>query len=365
MYGVSVNSRLIAVAPLPTDDLHTAWLRSALFWEMAKGKRIFITGGTGFLGYWLLSLIAYANQKGADLSVQALVRNPDRANQQYPHLFQQQWLCPLQGSMETLQTLADSQAVVPFDYCIHAAADVQTGTTPPEHLESFQRGLLGVNALMELLNQQTNTKTIVLSSGAVYGAQPPSLAAVPESYAGAPSTTLPASSYGQLKRVTEWMLSTGVGESNRVSFARIFALIGPHLPLDQHFALGNFIGAVLTGKEIQISGDGTPLRSYLYAADACVWLLLQLEQAAHADLVNVGSCESVSIADLAKKVSALIGPCPVNIAQEPTVSNKLNPSRYVPDITKAQEKFKVDCWTSLEQGILKTYKWNQIQKVSE
>ena len=364
--GVVVSSAQIAVPELPIEDIHLAWSRCEEFWHQAQGSRFFVTGATGFLGYWLLSLFDYANKQGAHIQVNVLVRDSLRAKQHYPHLFAQPWLTAIEGSLESLPQLSQGGLIQPFQYCIHAAADVQTGHTAQQHVDAFQRGLAGVNALLGLINQQDSCKVLVLSSGAVYGVQPPNLMAIPEDYAGAPSTAVPATAYGQLKRVAEWLLSAGITGANQIGFARIFALLGPHLPLDQHFAVGNFIHAALSGKPILISGDGTPLRSYLYVADACVWLIRQLaNQNLQGSFLNVGDQRPVSIFQLAQIVSETVGPCEVQLACTPNRTNLQSPARYVPDVSKAHRLLKVESWTDLRQGILKTYAWNKNQWINQ
>ena len=101
----------------------------------------------------------------------------------------------------------------------------------------------------------------------------PELTRIPEEYTGAPETTDSASGYGHAKRVSEHascMYGRIFGFDALI--ARLFAFVGPLLPLDHNYAVGNFVRDALGGAPVRITGDGTPYRSYLYAADLAVWL---------------------------------------------------------------------------------------------
>ncbi len=118
------------------------------------------------------------------------------------------------------------------------------------------------------------------------------------------------SAYGQSKRACEFMVSMYARQYGFAApVARCFAFAGPHLPLDLNFAIGNFVRDALAGGPIRIAGDGTPRRSYLYAARSChlaVWTILLRGESCR--IYNVGSEADLSIADLAQKVAAIIAP---------------------------------------------------------
>ena len=133
--------------------------------------------------------------------------------------------------------------------------------------------------------------------------------------------------------------------------------MGPYLPLDQHFAIGNFIRDALLGRPIAVKGNGSPYRSYLYAADLAIWLWTIFLRGRSCQPYNVGAADSCTIAELAKQVAELGGNVPVMIAQ-PTCASVL-PERYVPDVSLAFGELGLNAWIPLEQAIEKTISWQR------
>lgn len=177
-----------------------------------------------------------------------------------------------------------------------------------------------------------------------------------------PTTALPIpappSVYAEGKRISELLCSVISGSSQlECKIARCWAFCGPHLPFDQHFAIGNFIGDVLAGRPIRILGDGQPRRSYLYAADLAAWLWTLLFRAPASVAFNVGSDRDVSILELAQIVASTLNPtAEILVAQQPVPG--VAPPRYVPSVTKARELLGLRETVGLEEAIRRTADWS-------
>jgi dTDP-glucose 4,6-dehydratase len=193
------------------------------------------------------------------------------------------------------------------------------------------------------------------SSGAVYGKQPAEMTHIPESYTGAPDCTDARSAYGEGKRAAEMMCSLYYQQYQvPVKIARCFAFVGPYLPLDAHFAIGNFILNALKNEDIIIKGDGTPYRSYLYSADLMIWLWTILLRGKNNEPYNVGSDRESTIYEIAKKVNVLL-----ENGKDVAVSQKAalpSPAlRYVPSVQKCKMDLQLEQTISLDDSIKKTY----------
>ena len=181
---------------------------------------------------------------------------------------------------------------------------------------------------------------------------------MPEEYAGGPNPLDAGSVYGEGKRAAELLCALySATHGMECKIARCFAFVGPHLPLNAHFAIGNFIRDAMRGDVIHVQGDGTPMRSYMYAADLTIWLWTMLFRAPSPEAFNVGSDQAVSILELAQIVAATLGSTAgVQVAQQ---AEPGTPARqYVPNISKAQQQLGLQCHISLEDAIRRTAAWH-------
>lgn len=340
---------------LPADDLDLVLAHTAGFWGRFRGARLFVTGGTGFVGRWLLEAVMRANDVlDARIEVLALTRDPQRAQAQLGPLLARPGLRLVAG--DVAQPLP---AVGAFDLCVHAATDVAGSLQPGDPLRVFDSIVGGTRRVLDLARAGGASRFLHTSSGAVYGTQPPDLEALPESHAGAPDPLQPAAAYGNGKRAAEWLTAAYAAEGLPACNARIFALLGPGLPLTGGFAAGNFIRDALAGETIRVAGDGRPLRSYLYMADLCVWLLRILQDGAPGAAYNVGAARAVSIAELAGAVaSAAGGDLRVQVRDAPVAGTAA--PRYVPDTRRARQELGLAELTPLATALQKTIAWNRL-----
>ena len=337
------------------EDLEVILQQTRPLWEELRDQRLFVTGGTGFFGNWLLESFVWANEQlGLNASACVLTRDPAGFQQRSPALAENPAIQLHAGSVATFDFPSGE-----FSHIIHAATEYNPVTNLLDPVEHFEANVLGTRRVLEFAARCGVRRLLYTSSGAVYGKQPPELDLMPEDYPGAPSPLDPATAYGQSKRVSEF-LCRAFGEKNEiaVTIARPFALVGPFLKLDANFAIGNFIRDALRGGPIRVSGDGTPLRSYLYAADLAVWLWTILFRGRPGQGYNVGSDQAISIGKLANRVANVVAPGTEVIFAEKAQSGK-KPSRYVPAIVKARKELQLEVWTGLDEAIRRTTEWNQ------
>lgn len=337
---------------VPRADLDEVLARTRDLWEAVRGARIFITGGTGFFGRWLLESLVHADKVlSLDLSATVLTRSEDRFAAAAPHLAGSRALRFWRGDVRSFESPPG-----PFDHIVHAATVPRPPADEPAILGTI---LEGTERTLRFAGESGVRRFLLVSSGLVYGRLPQSPPRVTEDFRPHEEPSAPEGANATGKRAAERMaVAAGERSGFTVTIARAFALIGPVLPLDGQFAAGNFLRDALAGGPILVRGDGTPVRSYLYAADLAAWLWTIHFRGARGRAYNVGSEDEVSILGLARDVARAFEPArDVTVAGTPAPGRI--PERYVPSTRRAREELGLDAWTSRPEAIRRTVAWHR------
>lgn len=323
-------------------------------WEQLRGERIFLTGATGFFGCWLLETFIHANEKlqlGATLV--ALTRDATAFKRKAPHVANHHAIQYHEGDVRNFAFPEGA-----FSFVIHAATEASTTLNESSPLAMFDTIVEGTRRVLDFSRHSKARRVLYISSGAVYGRQPPTLANVGEDYAGAPDLSDPRSTYGESKRMAELLCAIYHRHHNLdTAIARCFAFVGPYLPLDSHFAAGNFIRDALNGTQINVNGDGTPYRSYLYTTDLAVWLWTLLFKGAPGRAYNVGSDEALSIAETARAVAKTFNPARTISIALTAAPDKVS-ERYVPSVERAKRELGLTVTVPAGEAFRRTVAWH-------
>lgn len=348
--------------PLPNQDLDHVFTLTQSLWKEAGGARFLITGGTGFFGIWLLESFLHINRiLGLGMSAVVVTRDPEAIAKKAPHVTDCSELEFLKGDIRRFPFPEGE-----FPYVIHAATEASAKLNAENPREMYDSIVSGTEHVLRFAAQCGTRKLLLTSSGAVYGRQPAEMTHVPETYSGAPDPLQTASAYGIGKRASEHLaVLVGAAHGFEVKVARCFAFVGPHLPLDAHFAIGNFLSAALRGVNLEIRGDGTPYRSFLYASDLAVALWTILFKGASARAYNVGSRYDLTISELARLVKSTFEvPGPIQtLKASPRVPTAT--SRYVPEVSRAELELGLRERILLPEALRKTAEWYRSQITSE
>jgi nucleoside-diphosphate-sugar epimerase len=341
--------------PIPNDDLDAILAATAPLWEEMRNQRLFLTGGTGFFGCWLVESFLHINAAlQLDAQITVLTRNPEAFLHKLPHLRGETALTPIQGDVRDFDFPAGE-----FAYVIHAATEASAQQLAEHPHQMLSTILAGTERVLSFAAAAGTRKLLLTSSGAVYGSQPAGISQLPEDFSGAPNPLLPASVYGEGKRAAELLCALAAAAGFEPKIARCFAFLGPHLPLDAHFAAGNFLRDALAGRPISIASDGSSIRSYLYAADLAIWLWTILFRAPSLRAYNVGSEDAVSIRELAQTIANNVSPgLPVQCG--PSGRSGTPPHRYVPSTARAQADLNLRQTVPLAESVRRTAAWHRL-----
>jgi len=320
--------------------------------ERLRGKRLLVTGGTGFIGTWILETVSWLNdQWDQPCRVYVPTRSPERFIGKVPHLVRD----------DIVLLPADVRAFeYPDDLCdmiIHAAAPADPRALALDPLGVATIIVDGTRRALELAAQKQVESFLLVSSGAVYGSQPPELERVPEDYVGGPDLVNPRSAYGEAKRYAEVLCVLYYEKFGiPIRIARPFTFVGPYQDPDAGFAVTDFLKQGLQGLPLHIHGDGTTVRSYCYASDMVVALWKILLEAPTGRAYNVGSEEPISILELAHRVAAVLDrSIEISVASAP-VQGRL-PARYVPDTSRGKAELGLTIRVDLQVALMRTLSW--------
>ena len=312
-----------------------------------KNKSFLITGGTGFFGKWLLSILENANViYNLNIKIKVISREPNIFLEKFPK-FNNPTIQFIKSNLQDLEILKEY-----YDYIIHAATTPLDDKFESKPILAFEKDIQGTKKILEQAAYSKPKKFLLISSGAVYGMDNDS----PRSEKSCSNTSIldPKSIYTYGKLVSEFYTELYFREFGvNYSIARCFAFVGPYLDLNSNYIIGNLIRNAIQKEDFIIKGDGLAYRSYLYMSDLVIWLFNILLEKSKQEVYNIGSDFEISILDLANKIKELTKSKNKILVLGKNKSTSIQ--KYIPDIQKIKSKLNVEIYTTLDEAILETY----------
>lgn len=339
-------------APLSAADLRHVLDHTRQVWDDYRGARLFLTGVSGFVGSWLLETLVHADATlSLGLKATVLVRDREAFTRRLPHLAHSPVVRVHVGDVRVADP--PKHAFTHIVHCASASPPQMNRERPAEVEEIIERGSA---RMIEEAESGKGVHLLQVSSGSVYGPQPATLERMGEDYTGKADRRDPAQRFGAAKRRAERRGESSVASGVGFVSARAFGLVGPRLPLTGQFAIGNFFADALAGRPIALTGDGSPVRAWMHAADLSAWCWTLLVRGAPGRAYNVGSEEALSLWDAAQRIAALHDP-PLPVTRVVNDSPTAAPSRYVASIARAREELGLDVWIPFDDAIRRTWDW--------
>lgn len=295
-------------------------------------SRVLITGGTGFVGRNLLDRMLGFPQEW-DVTI---------ASRSTPA-----WLSELNHVV--WDVASDQSPKVEVDVVIHAATPASAAMNVSSPASMFDQIVSGAKGVINFCRKQSKPPVLLFtSSGAVYGEMPGDLHRWDEASSLAVDPLDVRSAYAEGKRAAELLISIAGREGLcRPIIARLFAFSGPHLPLDRHFAIGNFVRQAAAGETIVVTGDGSAIRSYLDGRDMAAWLTscIGRSEQVRSQPLHIGSENPITVASLAalvaQRAESVLGRS-VAVRVEGAKRSTDGVSRYLPGTARTRELLGVE-----------------------
>ena len=304
-------------------------------------KQAIVTGGAGFLGSHLCDrLIAEGHEViGMDNLITGDLKNIE-------HLFKNEKFTFYNHDVSNFIYVPGD-----LDYILHFASPASPIDYLKIPIQTLKVGSLGTHNCLGLALAK-GARILVASTSEIYG--DPHVHPQTEDYWGNVNPVGPRGVYDEAKRFQEAMTMayhTYHGLETRI--VRIFNTYGPRMRLNDGRVLPAFIGQALRGEDLTIFGDGSQTRSFCYVDDLIdgIYKLLLSD---HAQPVNIGNPDEISIGDFAEEIIKLTGTDQKVVYKELPVDD---PTQRQPDITKARNILGWEPKVSRAEGLKITYEY--------
>ncbi len=319
--------------------------------ENLKNSSLIVTGGTGFLGSWISEVIIYLNEaQGFNIKLYLLSRNPDKIAS---HISGKKFVNIIEKDVRDIFELPND-----INYVIHAAGEPDNRchlNDPLIVIDSIVRGTDNVISAAMRLNGLRRISHI--SSGLVSGVTDINQKEISENQMHGFDCNSPSNAYAEAKRCSESIVASYRSLYKLpLVIARPFTFVGPYQKLDKPWVINHFMRDAFNGGPVRILGNENTKRSYMYGADAAVWMLHILLRGKTGSAYNVGGDIGFTLKEIAKKVVSGF-PNPIKIQTELAQENSPPPNSFVPDVSSAKNNLGLKFSVSLDSAIQKTVNW--------
>lgn len=375
-------SGMISLDELRIQDVEDLIRKARPQFEALAGQHVWLTGGAGFLGYYLVLSIKHWNNSAPqakkirltvlDNYVRGIPYWLDDAQTEEIRLYKHDVTHPIPQNLE------------PANFIIHAASIASPMYYRKYPLETIDANVNGLRLMLDYAVERNSKSArkhggklegfLFFSTSEIYGDPTPDAIPTPETYRGLVSCTGPRACYDESKRVGETLcVLYAQNKGVPVSQARPFNNYGPGLKITDGRVLPDFARDVLAGRDIVMLSDGSPTRTFCYITDALSGYLKVLVNGRRGEAYNIGiETPEISMKDLAEKVRGLAhemwgynGKVVHKVSDEGSVYLADNPNRRCPIITKARSELGYAPEVDVDTGLRRILNWYYFNREAE
>lgn len=322
---------------------------------LIEGKVFLITGGSGFLGKYLVGTLLYLNKHTRGKPAKIIVVDNYITSSKKGKVLKNKNIRYIDRDV-TKSVRINTH----IDYIVHAAGIASPIYYKKYPLETIDVAIKGTRNMLDLAKEKRVKSFLFFSSSEIYGDPAPSDLPTKETYWGNVSSTGPRSLYDESKRLGETLCMVYYNYFQvPIKIVRPFNVFGPGMGSKDYRVVPNFIRSILKKQPLPVHGAGKQTRTFCYISDAVAGFLLSLLIGGPGEVYNVGSNQKeVSMNKLAK-VFQTISSEKVTIKNIPYPADYPlgEPYRRCPDVSKIKRELKYHPKVGLEKGLLRTMTW--------
>jgi UDP-glucuronate decarboxylase len=364
------NAAMMTAEQVVTRDLeYMAECLRDEFRQMA-GTRVLLTGGAGFLGHYFVQSVLHWNKVAGSHADPISLAVFDNFSRGMPA-----WLTRHTGNPALTLVRHDIRNPLPvdmghFDYIIHAASIASPTYYRRDPIGTMDANVNGLRALLEYAKKEQESGCpisgfLFFSSSEIYGDPTSENIPTPETYRGIVSCTGPRACYDEAKRYGETLCVNFAQQYKLpIKSARPFNNYGPGLKISDRRVIPDFAKDILAGRDIVMLSDGTPKRTFCYAADAVSGYYKALVKGHPGEAYNIGvEAPEIQMAELAERLVGfardIVG-YRGKVVKNPSQDEDYlvdNPNRRCPIILKAREHLGYNPTVTLDEGLRRSMIW--------
>lgn len=322
-------------------------------YQLLEGKTLLITGGSGFLGKYLINTILYLNENR--LNKPCKIISLDNHITSTETSVKEKNLTQINHDVK--QPLSTKSKI---DYIIHAAGIASPVYYQKFPLETIDAAVNGTRNMLELARKKKIQSFLYFSSSEIYGDPPADQIPTKETFKGYVSCFGPRSCYDESKRLGETLCYVYKTRFNvPIKIVRPFNVFGPGMAPFDHRVIPSFLYSAFTGEPLQVHSSGNQTRTFCYISDATTAFLLVLLIGSSGEAYNVGNNKNeINMNQLANSLNQIFkNKIQINNVEYPKNYPADEPQRRCPDLTKIKKQVGYKANVNLKQGLQKTVKW--------
>lgn len=345
------------IHPILEEDLVriTADIKSSA--KKLSGKTILVTGGSGFLGRYMISELIYLNDNVLKkpckiISIDNYITSSSAYNDRF---IKSPYLTRIKHDVSE-----DIKVSGEIDYIIHAAGIASPIYYRKYPLEAIDVAVDGTRNMLNLAKKKKVKSILFFSSSEIYG--DPIAEALPtkETYNGNVSSLGPRASYDESKRMGETLCMVYYDLYRvPVKIVRPFNIYGPGMRRNDYRVIPMFVYDALKGKSIPVHVKGNQTRSFCYISDATTAFIKILLSEKNGEVYNVGNdTNETTIKGLAIMLNDIFSKkLKIKYIEYPKDYPQGEPQRRYPDLQKIKKDLGYNPRVDLYAGLVRTIQW--------